>query len=149
VPYTEERRRDIEAARYAGWTVRESGRGMWMLHAPDGREVGGFCESEEAAWYGRPGIPDYNRDLTTAWQLFEIARKTMFSDRQLFLHILASEMQVQSYELEEEIKRHIVAWPDALMFLTPKAIVDAFIKWGSIRSMPTYSFEGAMEKVRR
>ena len=75
------------------------------------------------------GLPDckkvyYSSKIEWAFDLFEDGKKTIFTQRRSFFDVLASILKNQI-----EIAPNKVAWPDALIFLTPRAICLAWIKW--------------------
>lgn len=70
-------------------------------------------------------IPNFANSIETAWPLLEEAKKSLFSERNRFLEILAD--LLQNNELLN--KNEKIAWPNAIMFITPENICKAWIKW--------------------
>ena len=71
------------------------------------------------------GLPYFSEYIEHAWTLFEEAKNSMFLKRNRFLEILSD--LLQSNELLP--KNNKIAWPHAILFLTPENICKAYIKW--------------------
>jgi len=69
--------------------------------------------------------PYFSEYIEHAWTLFEEAKNSMFLKRNRFLEILSD--LLQSNELLP--KNNKIAWPHAILFLTPENICKAYIKW--------------------
>ena len=77
---------------------------------------------------GPGNIEHFSTDLADAWLLLADVHKAGFSARRRFLQVLSSLISVPvSYPDGDREER--IAWPDALLYLTPRHIARAFIQW--------------------
>jgi hypothetical protein len=100
-----------------GCGIRIHDDGLYDLVVPDGVDQIDFVEMD-GAW---AAMPLYSTDIAAAWTVFQDQRRQLFSKRMAFFRQLGRLLQKHP-ELKSGC---LVAWPDAMMFLTPEKICKA------------------------
>jgi hypothetical protein len=125
------------------WTDETDG-GLDLRMRPEGDPVGLWSWEDGPRHRFSPSV-----DIADAWPLHEDASQWLFSERRRYLKALDRLLCLQTGQLGGKCRgQYEVAYPDALIFLSPEVITKAYIIGRGLQFWPE-GVEETWESTRR